>query len=100
MAGTAKTLKFDSFVAYPRREKKRWAEIALERDRAEKIATLALRTSDDLNSLLIELIQDAPPERTAEYKQLIGSMLDEIYVQILRPIYKLHPDIAPDELKT
>jgi hypothetical protein len=72
----------------------------LERDRAEKIATLALRTSGDLNSLLIELIEDAGPDRTAECKQLIGSMLGEIYFRILRPIYKLHPDVAPDELKT
>jgi hypothetical protein len=34
-------------------------EIALERDRAEKISMLSLRVSDDLNSLLIELIKDA-----------------------------------------
>jgi hypothetical protein len=75
-------------------------EMNLERDRAEKVSTLSLRISDDLNSLLIELIEDADSEATAQYKQLIGAMLGEIYCSILRPVYRHHPDIAPDELKT
>jgi hypothetical protein len=75
-------------------------EIALEREQAEKISTLSLRVSEDLNSLLVELIKDADAETTAEYKRVIGSTLGEIYCRILRPVYKLHPDIAPDELRT
>lgn len=75
-------------------------EMNLQRDRAEKISTLSPRISDDLNALLIELIEDADGEATARYKQLIGAMLGEIYCSVLRPVYQLHPDIAPDELKT
>jgi len=67
---------------------------------AQTISKLALRASDDLNSILIELLEDADAEKIAEYKKLIGSLLGEIYFSILRPIYELYPDLAPEELKT
>lgn len=72
----------------------------MELDRAKMISELALRASDDLNSLLIELLKGADVEKTAEYKKLIGSLLGDIYFGILRPVYDLCPDVAPDELKT
>ena len=78
----------------------REVNIAMEFDQAKAISELALHASDDLNSVLIELLKGADAEKTAEYKKLIGSILGEIYFGILRPVYDLHPDLAPDELKT
>lgn len=72
----------------------------MELDQAKTISELTLRASDDLNSVLIELIKDADAEKTAEYKKMIGAILGDIYFGILRPVYDLYPDIAPDELKT
>lgn len=71
----------------------------MEHDCAKTISELALRASDDLNSILIELLKDADLEKKAEYKKLIGSILGEIYFGVLRPVYDLYPDIAPDALK-
>ena len=64
------------------------------------ISDLALRVSDDLNSILIELLKDADDQKTTEYKKLIGSLLGGIYSGILRPVYDLYPDLAPEDLKT
>ncbi|MGO9431253.1 hypothetical protein [Rhodoblastus sp.] len=72
----------------------------MSRANAETISKLALGVSEDLNSILIELLEDADDQKTTEYKKLIGSILGEIYFGVLRPVYDLYPDIAPDELKT
>ena len=71
----------------------------MNRAKAEKISKLALRVADDLNSILIEILEDADDKKTTEYKKLIGSILGEIYFGILRPVYDLYPDLAPDALK-
>jgi hypothetical protein len=42
----------------------------MNRAKAETIAKLALRVSDDLNSILIELLKDADDQKTTEYKNL------------------------------
>jgi hypothetical protein len=72
----------------------------MERDQAKAISELALRASDDLNSVLIELLKGADAEKATEYKKIIGSVLGEIYFSILRPVYDRYPDIAPDDLRT
>ncbi|WP_298353992.1 hypothetical protein [Rhodoblastus sp.] len=72
----------------------------MDHDQAKAISELALRASDDLNSALIEMLKGADPQQTAEYKRKIGSILGEIYYGILRPIYDLYPDVAPDDLKS
>jgi hypothetical protein len=75
-------------------------KIEMELDHAKTISELALRVSDDLNSILIELLKDADAEKTGEYKKTIGSLLGEIYFGILRPVYETYPELAPVELKT
>lgn len=72
----------------------------MEFEHAKVISQLALRASGDLNLVLIELLKGADSEETARYKQIIGSILSEIYFNILRPVYQLYPDAAPDDLKT
>lgn len=71
----------------------------MELDQAKTVSELALRASDDLNSALIELLKGANAEETGRYKQMIGSILGEIYFGTLRPVYELYPDVAPNELK-
>jgi hypothetical protein len=68
-------------------------------DQAKTISELALRVSDDLNSILIEMLKDADDQKTTEYKKLIGSILGELYFGVLRPVYDLYPELAPDGLK-
>ena len=75
-------------------------EFSMKTDRAKTISDLALRAADDLNSMLIELLEDADDQKSKEYKKLIGSILGELYCGVLRPIYDLYPNLAPDELKT
>jgi hypothetical protein len=75
-------------------------EMPIDPVRAKKISDLAFRASDDLNSILIELLDGADAEKAAEAKKLIGSLLDEIYFAILRPIYEHYPDLAPEDLRT
>jgi len=71
----------------------------MQLEQAKAISELALRASGDLNSVLIELLKGADAEETAKYKQIIGSILGEIYFNILRPVYDRYPDAAPDDLK-
>jgi hypothetical protein len=75
-------------------------EIEMELEQAKAISELALRASGDLNSALIELLKGADSEESTRYKQIIGSILGEIYFNILRPVYQLYPDVAPDDLQT
>jgi hypothetical protein len=75
-------------------------------DQAKTVAELALNISDELNSILIELLKDvellkdADAEKVSEYKQLVGSIMGEIYFGLLRPVYDLYPELSPDALKT
>ena len=55
-------------------------------DQAKTVAELALNISDELNSILIELLKDADAEKVSEYKQLVGSIMGEIYFGLLRPV--------------
>jgi len=68
--------------------------------RARKVSNLALRASDDLNSILIELIDGADAEKITESKKLIGALLGEIYFGVLRPVYDEYPELAPEDLRT
>ncbi|MBB4200702.1 hypothetical protein GGD83_004531 [Rhodoblastus sphagnicola] len=66
---------------------------------AKKISDHALRASDHLNSILIELLDGADTETAATSKELIGSLLGEIYFGILRPIHDKYPELAPEDLR-
>ena len=75
-------------------------EATMKIERAKTISDLALRVSDDLNSILIELLKDAPTEKVSELKRMIGALMGGVLLDILHPLYDEHPYLAPEAMKT
>jgi hypothetical protein len=67
----------------------------MERDVASQLIQLCLRMHDELGKA------DALAEQMDEvakrsYRKAIGNLIQEIYIELMRPIIRQYPDLDPD----
>ena len=67
---------------------------------AQRIFSVLARQSAELNSLVAELQQTIVDQQdSVEARRFIGNMIGVIYDEGLRPIFKAHPSLIPEELR-
>ncbi|MBK5143866.1 hypothetical protein I2494_09065 [Budviciaceae bacterium BWR-B9] len=66
---------------------------------AESISDLMLKIGKDINESIILVQAECSPDEFSAYKLAAGKVMGEILLEIMNPIYEMHPDIIPDELK-
>ena len=73
--------------------------IAVSTKQADRILKTAYSCNNQLNELLIHLKNEIPE---TEYKKMafaVGSVVNEVFESIARPIYGAHPSKMPEDLR-
>lgn len=70
-----------------------------DKDFATKVLAETTECLKRLNILLLEAQETIPADEFKQLRQGIGMVLGYMYTEVDRPIYKVHPDLEPEELK-
>jgi len=72
----------------------------MDRDLSIQVLDVAWRVSGELDRS-VALVKDsgADEETLKKYRRSVGHVMAELHDQIMRPIFKEHPDLEPDELR-
>ena len=70
----------------------------MNRELAEKIASVATQSSSVLDSFLYELKDQLEPAEYKLYCQKFGKIMGETLFQVLNPIWKEYPDLLPEKM--
>ena len=71
----------------------------IARSTAEKMATLFLRHGAELDALVADLQTQIAGEEYRQARLLIGTVMGELYLQGLYPLFVIHPELKPPELR-
>ena len=70
-----------------------------DKETASKINDLMLEFSKKLNESALLVQQDCPDPEFQNYKKAVGYIMGRMFMDVMRPIYKDHPDLKPEQLK-
>jgi hypothetical protein len=68
-------------------------------DTARKVAKLALEIGRRLDRSLAHVQATCSPEECTSYRRAVGKVKREMLLEVLSPLYALHPDLKPPELR-
>lgn len=66
---------------------------------AKVISDLMIDCGGKLDESVSMVRDNCSPEEFRMYRTAIGKVMGEILLEVLNPLYKLHPDIKPTEMK-
>jgi hypothetical protein len=66
---------------------------------AAQLNNQLLEMSRQLNFSIAEVQQKCSDEEFNAYRRGAATVMADLYVEILRPLYKTHPDLKPAELE-
>ena len=66
---------------------------------AEKIIAVLLRQGAESNALVASLQSDISGEEYKQARHLIGTIMGELYLQGLHPLFVAHPELKPNGLR-
>ena len=66
---------------------------------ATQISDMLWEISGQLDRSIAEVQEKCTPEEFRAYRHAIGKVMGELYLEALRPLYKTHPDLEPDDIK-
>jgi hypothetical protein len=70
----------------------------MELQTATAITNLMLGVSAQLDASVQLVLNDSDQGEVDAYKLSVGNLLGQIYCEILTPIFKQYPQLAPDQL--
>lgn len=70
----------------------------MKRDVAREISTLMLETTEKLDRSVVRMRAQLPPAEFGTYGRAVGTILAEIIMEVLDPLYAEHPDLKPPEM--
>jgi len=68
----------------------------VDRELAQLIAITAFRASADLGDLLHPLKDNCSPEEYEKFSKALATCSADIYLDVLRPIYEMHPSLEKE----
>ena len=66
---------------------------------ARELSDMALDMAAKLDASVARVQEACSEKEPHAYRRAVGVIMDELLVQIMGPIYKIHPAIRPKELK-
>ena len=66
---------------------------------AKQISDLMLEVGDRLDASVELVQQNCSPDELATYRRAVGSIMGEILILVLNPLYGKHPTLKPTELE-
>lgn len=71
----------------------------LKGDTARQVSEALLACSGELNASIRLVLERCPGELAGLYRTLAGDVMGRLFTDVLRPLYRAHPDLEPKELK-
>lgn len=71
----------------------------MKQDVAREITTLMLETTDKLDQSVRRMQAQLPPAEFGMYGRAVGTILADIIMEVLDPLYAEHPDLKPPEMR-
>lgn len=75
----------------------RSADVIQDQASARKVLEAALEASAVLDRALSELQPLLPDAEFAAVRKAVGQAMGEIHCELIRPLWKQHPELAPDD---
>ena len=69
------------------------------KDTAAEVEKILRHCSDTLNDSIRRVMDTCPEEEFKAYRRVVGHIMGSIYLDVLQPIHRQHPDLEPEELK-
>ena len=69
-----------------------------DRGTASEISDLLIEIGTRLNNSLFLVKERCSPAEYDQYCAAVGMVMGHIFLEVLRPLYKRHPDLKPDGL--
>ncbi len=66
---------------------------------AKKISELMIVHSAELDASLVEVRDHASAEEFAAYRSAVGRLMGHMLLDIMNPLYAMHPGLTPAELR-
>lgn len=66
---------------------------------AKQVDEVLIRCSSEINETIRLVQEKCSKEEFDDYRKSAGYIMGLIFLDLREKIYKLHPDIAPEELK-
>jgi hypothetical protein len=70
----------------------------MKKEIAQQISSLMLEYAAKLNGSVELVMANASAEETQRYKRAVGTVMGEMLIEIMNPIYAEHPDLKPPQL--
>ena len=70
----------------------------MDRQTAEKLSAITLEAYFKIHEAVALVHAACEGEEKKEYIDGLGRALGELYVDVLRPLYKEYPDLKPDNI--
>jgi hypothetical protein len=65
---------------------------------AKQVSRLLLHCCSNLDQSVSLVMESCDKQEFQEYRKIIGDVMGVLFLDILDHVYKLHPDLKPDEL--
>ena len=72
----------------------------MDRQVAEEIVALMRECSDKFNCSVQRVKDSCTEQEFLDYRKAIGAMMGGMYFDILWPIFKEHPELEPETMKS
>ena len=66
---------------------------------AEKVNALMLEIGAKLNASIADVESSCPEEEFANYRRVVGKIMGAMLLDIMNPIYAVHPELKPSQLE-
>jgi hypothetical protein len=71
----------------------------MKQDVAREISALMLETTEKLDRSVDKMRAELPPAEFGTYGRAVGTILADIILDVLDPLYAEHPDLKPPEMR-
>ena len=72
----------------------------MNKEAAQKVSDLMQRFGKELSESIRWVAEDSPDEEVVQYKAAVATILTDMLIEIMNPLYRLYPDLTPEELET
>ena len=69
------------------------------KETAARVSESGERFVQALNRALLEVRASAPPDEYERFRRAVSLIIGRMEVELLRPIYELHPEFEPESLR-
>jgi hypothetical protein len=80
-------------------KKRLHVSVAMDKRAAKRVSEFVLKASGELDESVAFVRDNCSESEFLAYRESIGKVMHDLWVNVLKPIYNEHPDLEPQELK-